>query len=76
MDTSQHDLEGLFQQLGLPTETHDIRAFVASHPLPHNISIEDAPFWTASQSAFLKQSLDNDAEWSAAVDRLASLLTA
>lgn len=76
MDTSLHDLEALFKQLGLPAEISAIRAFIASHPLPEKTSIEDAPFWTASQSAFLKQSLDNDAEWSSAVDRLANLLAA
>lgn len=75
MDTSTHDLPGLFKQLGLPAEAPAIRAFIASHPLPHDTNIEDAPFWNASQASFLKQSLDDDAEWAEAVDALANLLT-
>ena len=75
MDTSHHDLPGLFKQLGLAAEPAAIRAFIASHPLPHETSIEDAPFWNGSQSSFLKQALDDDAEWAEAVDELASLLS-
>lgn len=75
MDTSHHDLPGLFQQLGLPAEPPAIRAFIASHPLPHETAIEDAPFWSRAQSSFLKQALDEDAEWAEAVDELASLLS-
>lgn len=75
MDTSHHDLPGLFKQLGLPAEASAIRAFIASHPLPHETTIEDAPFWNRSQASFLKQALDDDAEWAEAVDELANLLS-
>ncbi|WP_174873051.1 DUF2789 domain-containing protein [Vogesella oryzae] len=75
MDTSSHDLQGLFKQLGLPADAHAIRAFIASHPLAHETNIEEAPFWSPSQAAFLKQSLDEDAEWAEAVDALANLLS-
>ncbi|MBV8049387.1 MAG: DUF2789 domain-containing protein [Paludibacterium sp.] len=74
MDTSRHDLPSLFSQLGLPAEIGAIRAFIVSHPLPRETRIHDAPFWTAAQSAFLKQALDDDAEWAEAVDELANLL--
>lgn len=75
MDTSHHDLPGLFKQLGLPADAHAIRAFIASHPLDPETNIEEAPFWSSSQASFLKQSLDDDAEWAEAVDALANLLT-
>ena len=47
MDTSLHTLSTLFAQLGLPDSPADIGAFIASHPLPTDTAIEDAPFWTA-----------------------------
>lgn len=75
MDTSRHDLPGLFKQLGLPAEASAIRAFITSHPLAHETNIEEAPFWSNAQAAFLKQALDDDAEWAEAVDELASLLS-
>lgn len=51
MDTSLHTLCALFAQLGLPDSPADIRAFIASHPLPADTAIEDAPFWNAAQAA-------------------------
>ncbi|OHX12206.1 hypothetical protein BI347_00855 [Chromobacterium sphagni] len=74
MDTSSHLLPGLFRQLGLADEPAAIRAFIASHPLPPRVALADAPFWSASQAAFLRQALESDAEWSEAVDELAVLL--
>lgn len=74
MDTSLHTLCALFAQLGLPDSAADIRAFIASHPLPPDTAIEDAPFWNAAQAAFLKQALDDDADWAELVDTLAARL--
>jgi hypothetical protein len=74
MDTSSHLLPGLFRQLGLSDDPAAMRAFIASHPLPPKSNLADAPFWSPSQAAFLRQSLENDAEWSEAVDELAVLL--
>ncbi len=74
MDTSLHTLCTLFAQLGLPDSPADIRAFIASHPLPADTAIEDAPFWTVAQAAFLKQALDDDADWAELVDTLAARL--
>lgn len=74
MDTSLHTLCALFAQLGLPDSAADIRAFIASHPLPADTAIEDAPFWNAAQAAFLKQALDDDADWAELVDTLAARL--
>ncbi|MBP7581305.1 MAG: DUF2789 domain-containing protein [Vogesella sp.] len=74
MDTSLHTLCTLFAQLGLPDNPADIRAFIASHPLPADTAIADAPFWNAAQAAFLKQALDDDADWAELVDTLAARL--
>ena len=74
MDTSLHTLCTLFAQLGLPDSPADISAFIASHPLPAGTAIEDAPFWNASQAAFLKQALEDDADWAELADTLAARL--
>ena len=49
MDTSTHSLSGLFRQLGLADEPAAIRAFIASHPLPHGAALADALFWTPAK---------------------------
>ena len=74
MDTGNHELCGLFAQLGLDCSPQAIRHFIQTHPLPADVALVDAPFWSASQAAFLRQSLAYDAEWSEAVDTLAIAL--
>lgn len=75
MDTGRHELPQLFGQLGLDNDAAAIRAFIATHWLEHEVELPDAPFWNASQSAFLRQALADDAEWAEAVDELATLLS-
>lgn len=74
MDTSQHDLNALMQQLGLG-DGAALEAFVAEHrPLPDALALADANFWNAGQAAFLREAIAADAEWSDAVDELDALL--
>lgn len=44
METFEPTLERLFAQLGLESSQEAIEAFVANHPLEHDLSIADAPF--------------------------------
>jgi hypothetical protein len=75
MDISPKTLNTLFEQLGLPGEDDAIEQFVNTHgPLPRDRSIWDAPFWTESQKTFLRESLENDADWAEVVDELSALL--
>lgn len=74
MDTGNHELGGLFAQLGLDDSPQAISRFIQSHPLPAGVALADAPFWQASQAAFLRQALADDAEWSDAADTLAIAL--
>lgn len=61
----------LFDQLGLPSEECEIRAFIANHrPLPGDVKITEAPFWSESQARLLKDLLKEDAEWAEVVDQL------
>ena len=71
MDTLQHTLADLFEQLGLPAAPEEIGDFIASgRPLPDELALHAAPFWSASQSAFLRENLLTDADWALAIDQL------
>ncbi|MGP9831730.1 DUF2789 domain-containing protein [Marinobacter sp. NSM] len=75
MDTSKHTLSVLFEQLGLPSEQNSIESFIARHsPLPSEIAIQDAPFWSESQSQFLEEGLEEDSDWAEIIDELDALL--
>jgi hypothetical protein len=75
MDTGKHELPQLFQQLGLGGDAVAIDEFLAQHRLEHGVAVADAPFWSVGQADFLRQALENDAEWAEAVDELAMLLS-
>jgi hypothetical protein len=71
MDTSIPTLNDLFAQLGLPSETGDIDRFIASHnPLPDDVRLQDAPFWTPAQAAFLAEEVSEDSEWAELIENL------
>ncbi|GGC69826.1 DUF2789 domain-containing protein [Marinobacter halophilus] len=75
MDTSKHSLHTLFEQLGLPSERKDIEAFIGQYsPLPSEIAIQDAPFWSESQSQFLEEGLEDDSDWAEIIDELDALI--
>lgn len=77
METPFHALADLFRQLGLPDDTAAIERFIATHrPLPAGVALCDAPFWSASQAQFLRESIVRDADWAEPVDTLAALLSA
>jgi len=45
--------------------------FIASHaPLPEALPLDQAPFWTPAQAAFLREEILEDADWAPAVDSL------
>jgi hypothetical protein len=66
-----HPLSELFDQLGLPSDKQAIEAFIEGHsPLPSDVALSDAPFWSENQRRFLAESLAEDADWAEAVDHL------
>lgn len=72
---SHHDLAELFAQLGLPNDSISIQHFIDQHrPLSENLQIWQAPFWTVSQMAFLKQGWMEDADWENTIEQLNTLL--
>ena len=71
MDQPIHLFSDLFAQLGLPADEQSIRQFIAAHgSLRTDILLADAPFWTESQAAFLKEEKLEDADWAELVDQL------
>ena len=71
MNNTFHHFSELFDQLGLPSDTPAIQAFITQHrPLPADMALADAPFWNASQADFLRQQLCEDADWAEKVDAL------
>ncbi|MFV9473534.1 DUF2789 domain-containing protein [Advenella sp. RU8] len=75
MDKSYHRFSELFAQLGLPSDEAGIRNFLIQHsPLPPDVLLEDAPFWSESQSALLKEEKIDDADWAEVIDQLNNAL--
>ncbi|MFZ5580223.1 MAG: DUF2789 domain-containing protein [Pseudomonadota bacterium] len=75
MEPVFHPLSELFAQLGLPSDTASIDAFVAQNcPLNYEVALPDAPFWTEAQAQFIREALEEDADWAEAVDHLDALL--
>jgi hypothetical protein len=74
MELNTHTLPLLFEQLGLASDPASIDNFVARHPLPQDVKLIKAEFWTPQQALFLKEGLREDADWARAVDELNELL--
>ena len=71
MEANLHSISNLFAQLGLPSEPTAIEDFIATHrPLDDGVALYRAPFWSASQRAFLKEEIIEDADWAAVIDDL------
>ena len=71
MDQPIHRFSELFAQLGLPADERGIQQFLSAHrPVASDVALADAPFWSASQTAFLREQLLADADWAELVDQL------
>lgn len=75
MESPNHSLPALFQQLGLACDPVGIEKFVTSHsPLKPGLKLDEAFFWTPSQAAFLRDEILEDADWAVVIDQLNELL--
>lgn len=71
MEQPIHPFHHLFEQLGLPNDNDSIKAFIESHaPLPEDVPLAEASFWTPAQAAFLREEILDDADWAVVVDNL------
>jgi hypothetical protein len=75
MEKMNHTFTEMFKQLGLANTPCDIDAFMALHrPLAPGLRLEDAPFWTEAQRAFIREQMACDSDWSEWIDRLSLAL--
>lgn len=75
MAPTTHHFGALFAQLGLPNDDLEIAHFLTVHAsMADGYRLPDAPYWTASQAAFLRESLLQDADWAGVVDQLSKAL--
>lgn len=74
--TTHHDLSSLFCQLGLPDSPAEIDGFIRRHrPLPQALNLSEAPFWNASQVAFIREQWHaDDGDWVVQIDQLNAAL--
>ncbi len=71
MDTSQHSMHNLFEQLGLPSSEQDVEQFIRIHRLfGQDIKLDQATFWTPVQAEFLREAVEEDSDWCEVVDEL------
>ena len=71
MQAQLHTMSNLFAQLGLPADEVALENFIATHrPLANDIALYRAPFWNATQRAFLKEEIIEDADWATVIDDL------
>ena len=75
MEQTIHPFQELFAQLGLPSDAESIAQFIKMHsPLSGHIALPDADFWTLAQADFLRETLQEDADWANQVDQLSEAL--
>ena len=75
MNTTIPTFSDLFAQLGLPNDPWSITQFLSTHVgEAQDMRLPEAPFWTASQATFLRESLSLDSDWAVMVDQLGKAL--
>ncbi|HEY8939517.1 MAG TPA: DUF2789 domain-containing protein [Cellvibrio sp.] len=75
MQITTIQLPDLFNQLGLPNSDLAIARFVKEHqPLPQDVPLPEADFWTEAQRQFLREGWHQDSDWCVAIDKLDALL--
>lgn len=75
MESPTHSIASLFDQLGLDSSEEAIEDFINKNKvLPDHLELYKADFWTNEQSSFLKEKKEEDADWSAVIDLLDTML--
>ena len=71
MERPVHTMSSLFAQLGEASDEAAIARFIETHrPLPSDVRLHDAAFWTPAQSRFLRDAILDDADWAEIADAL------
>ncbi len=70
MEIQFHTMTLLFEQLGLNDDDQSIDDFIKSHEVREGERLYKAPFWSESQALFLKENIEEDADWCEIIDQL------
>ncbi|MCH4563693.1 MULTISPECIES: DUF2789 domain-containing protein [Halomonas] len=71
MEHPDHPFTELFEQLGLASDPAAIKRFIERNgPIPEEIPLPDAPCWNEGQAEFLREAIEEDADWAEVVDHL------
>ncbi|MCB1915243.1 MAG: DUF2789 domain-containing protein [Rhodocyclaceae bacterium] len=71
MEAPIHTMSNLFAQLGLPNDEASIARFIETHrPLAEDVRLSEAPFWSQAQATFLREEIQEDADWAPIIDEL------
>ena len=77
MERPVHSLNTLFAQLGQASDEASIAQFIdRHHPLPDDVLLHEATFWSPSQATFLREAILDDADWAQVADELNANLRA
>lgn len=75
MQLHQHGMAELFDQLGLGSSPSEIDEFIDAHRHPRDTTpLHRASFWTQAQASFLREAIEEDADWAELVDQLDVML--
>lgn len=75
MQLHQHGMAELFEQLGLGSSPREIDEFIDAHRHPRDTTPpHQASFWTQAQASFLREAIEEDADWAELVDQLDVML--
>lgn len=69
-----HSIAELFKQLGLQNTEDAISSFINTNKTHNNVSVDQLGIWNMAQATFLKECIDDDADWAGIVDELNSRL--
>lgn len=71
MEHPDHPFTELFEQLGLASDPAAIQRFIERNsPIPEDMALPDAPCWNEGQAEFLREAIEDDADWAEVVDHL------
>jgi len=71
MERQVHSMNNLFAQLGQPSDDAAIAQFMETYrPLPSDVQLHEAAFWSSSQAGFPREAIGNDSDWGQVVEAL------
>lgn len=71
MEHPDHPFTELFEQLGLASDHESIKRFIERNgPIAEEIPLPEAPCWNEGQAEFLREAIEEDADWAEVVDHL------